>query len=49
MIVRESGPSGEERITDSDIHVSCDGVHRRIQVRICDSDDPIVDQMLEWG
>ena len=46
--VNDAGPSGDARIADSAFQVggSCEEVHRRNQVRICDSDAPIVDHML---
>jgi hypothetical protein len=51
MVDREaslSSPSGDEKIADSAVQFcgSCDEVHKRIQVRICDSDAPIVVQIL---
>jgi hypothetical protein len=46
MVGKEAGPSCDERIADSAVQVGCEEVHSRIQVRICDSNAPIVDQIL---
>ena len=44
MVDKETCPPGNERITDSSVQVCviCAEVHRRIQVRICDSDHFVI-------
>ncbi len=46
MFCREADPSGDDRISDSATQTGCTEVHIMIQVRIWDSDAPMVVQIL---
>ncbi len=46
MFFSESGPSGDERMTDSVNQSGCTEVHNMNQVSIWDSDAPMVVQIL---